>query len=102
MPGWVRTLAVSMLTMNERDHTRLRNIVDTAFRRRAVLDIEPCVLALADELAARLVGDESRADLVERYARELPELVICELHGLPTAERPGSSPGQPGSRASLV
>jgi cytochrome P450 len=102
MPGWVRTLAVSMLTMNGPDHTRLRSIVDTAFRRRAILDIEPRILALADELAAGLVGDESRADLVERYARELLVLVICELLGLPAAEGPGSSPGQPGSRASLV
>ena len=34
MPGWLRTLAVSMLTMDEPDHTRLRSIVDEAFRRR--------------------------------------------------------------------
>src|SRR5262249_53306048 len=32
MPGWLRTLAVSMLTMDEPDHTRLRSIVDEAFR----------------------------------------------------------------------
>jgi cytochrome P450 PksS len=37
MPTWVRTLAVSMLTMDEPDHTRLRSIVDEAFRRRAIL-----------------------------------------------------------------
>src|SRR5262245_15849771 len=38
MPGWLRALAVSMLTMDEPDHTRLRNIVEEAFRRRAVLN----------------------------------------------------------------
>ena len=38
MPGWLRALAVSMLTMDEPDHTRLRTIVNEAFRRRAVLD----------------------------------------------------------------
>src|ERR1700752_3563832 len=30
MPGWLRTLAVSMLTIDEPDHKRLRSIVDEA------------------------------------------------------------------------
>jgi len=88
MPGWLRTFAVSMLTMDEPDHTRLRNIVDEAFRRRAILDMEPKIFAIADELAAHLFADGSPADLVERYARKLPLTVICELLGLPRADRP--------------
>jgi len=88
MPGWLRTFAVSMLTMDEPDHTRLRNIVDEAFRRRAILDMEPKIFAIADELAAHLFADGSPADLVERYARQLPLTVICELLGLPRADRP--------------
>src|SRR5262245_52116889 len=88
MPAWVRTLAVSMLTMDEPDHTRLRSIVDEAFRRRAVLDMEPRISAIADELASELFADGSPADLVERYARKLPLSVICELLGLPSADRP--------------
>ena len=88
MPGWLRTLAVSMLTMDEPDHTRLRSIVDEVFRRRAILDMEPKIFALADELAAELFADGSPADLVERYARKLPLSVICELLGLPGADRP--------------
>ena len=88
MPGWIRTLAVSMITMDEPDHTRLRSIVDEAFRRRAVLDMEPHIFAMADELAADLFTDGSPADLVERYARRLPLSVICELLGLPSADRP--------------
>jgi cytochrome P450 len=87
MPGWLRTLAVSMLTMDEPDHTRLRSIVDEAFRRRAILDMEPRIFAIADELAADLFNDGSPADLVERYARKLPLPVICELLGLPSADR---------------
>src|SRR6266487_5526271 len=88
MPGWLRELAVSMLTMDEPDHTRLRNIVDEAFRRRAILDMEPKIFAIADELAAELFAEGSPADLVERYARKLPLAVICELLGLPEADRP--------------
>src|SRR5262245_28497117 len=41
MPRSIRTLAVSMLSMDEPDHSRLRGIVDEAFRRRAILQMEP-------------------------------------------------------------
>ena len=88
MPRWLRSLAVSMLTMDEPDHTRLRSIVEEAFRRRAILDMEPRILAIADGLASELFADGSPAELVERYARKLPLSVICELLGLPSADRP--------------
>ena len=79
MPGIVRTLANHMLSKDEPDHKRLRDIVDEAFRRRAVLEMEPRILSLADELADELFAEGSPADLVERYARKLPLSVICEL-----------------------
>jgi cytochrome P450 PksS len=88
MPGIIRTLANQMLNMDEPDHNRLRGIVDEAFRRRAVLDMEPHILALADELAGELFAKATPADLVDRYARYLPLSVICELLGLPVADRP--------------
>jgi cytochrome P450 PksS len=88
MPGMFRTLANNMLTTDEPDHTRLRGIVDEAFRRRAVLDMEPRILAISDELAGALFADGSPADLVAHYARKLPLYVICELLGLPPADRP--------------
>src|SRR6201747_760167 len=87
MPGIVRTLAKSMLSMDEPDHKRLRDIVDEAFRRRAVLDMEPHIRALGDQLAGELFAEGSPADLVERYARKLPLSVISELLGLPLADR---------------
>jgi cytochrome P450 PksS len=88
MPRILRTLASSMLTTDEPDHTRLRGIVDEAFRRRAVLDMEPRIMAIAGNLADALFADSSPADLVDRYARRLPLSVICELLGLPLADRP--------------
>jgi cytochrome P450 PksS len=87
MPGMIRALAENMLTMDEPDHTRLRGIVDEAFRRRAILDMEPRILAIADGLAAELFAEGTPADLVERYARRLPLAVICELLGLPDEDR---------------
>jgi cytochrome P450 len=88
MPGILRTLSENMLSMDEPDHRRLRDIVDEAFRRRAVLEMEPRILAIADELADALFVAGTPADLVERYARKLPLAVICELLGLPAADRP--------------
>jgi cytochrome P450 PksS len=88
MPGMVLTLTNNMLAMDEPDHRRLRDIVEEAFRRRAILDMEPRILAIADELAGELFRDGSPADLVDRYARQLPLSVICELLGLPLADRP--------------
>ncbi len=88
MPGIIRTMADNMLTMDEPDHTRLRSIVDEAFRRRAILDMEPRIRAIADELANELFADGSPADLVGRYARRVPLSVICELLGLPLNDRP--------------
>ena len=88
MPRIVRTLANSMLSMDDPDHKRLRDIVDEAFRRRAVLDMEPHIQAIGDELADELFAEGDPADLVERYARKLPLSVICELLGLPLADRP--------------
>src|SRR6516225_3744846 len=88
MPRIVRTLANHMLSKDEPDHKRLRDIVDEAFRRRAVLEMEPRILAIADELADELFAEGSPTDLVDRYARKLPLSVICELLGLPLADRP--------------
>jgi cytochrome P450 PksS len=88
MPKLIGTLANNMLTMDEPDHTRLRGIVDEAFRRRAVLDMEPHISAVADRLADELFASDRPADLVQRYARMLPLAVICELLGLPAADRP--------------
>ena len=88
MPKLVTTIANNMLTMDEPDHTRLRSIVDEAFRRRAIVAMEPRIRAIADDLAAKLFENGSPADLVERYARILPLSVISELLGLPMADRP--------------
>jgi cytochrome P450 PksS len=88
MPGLVRTIANNMLTMDEPDHTRLRSIVDEAFRRRAIVAMEPRIRAIADALADELFAKGSPADLVQGYARILPLSVISELLGLPQADRP--------------
>lgn len=93
MPRLVATIAKNMLTMDEPDHTRLRSIVDEAFRRRAIMDMQPRIRAIADDLAADLFAEGRPADLVQRYARILPLSVISELLGCRRPIVRGSSPG---------
>jgi cytochrome P450 PksS len=88
MPGILRSLATHMLAMDEPEHRRLREIVDEAFHRRAIIDMEPRIVVIAQELADELFAKGSPADLVDAYARKLPLSVICELLGLPLADRP--------------
>lgn len=88
MPRLIRTIANNMLTMDEPDHTRLRSIVDEAFRRRAIVAMEPRIRAIADGLADELFAKGSPANLVQGYARILPLSVISELLGLPMTDRP--------------
>jgi cytochrome P450 len=88
MPKLVQTLASNMLTTDEPDHARLRGIVDEAFRRRAVVAMEPRIRAIAGELADKLFAQGNPADLVARYAQILPLSVISELLGLPESDRP--------------
>ena len=70
MPRILLTLANHMLSQDEPDHRRLRDIVDEAFRRRAIVEMEPRILAIADELADGLFAEGTPTDLIERYARK--------------------------------
>ncbi|MEM7464225.1 MAG: cytochrome P450 [Pseudomonadota bacterium] len=88
MPGIFRALANNMLTVDEPDHKRLRSIVDEAFRRQAILDMEPHIEGIAEGMAKALFQGGEPADLVSAYARQLPLAVICEMLGLPSEDRP--------------
>src|SRR5438309_2149608 len=59
MPSLIVTLADNMLNKDEPDHTRLRQIVDEAFRRRAVIEMQPRIRELADGLAGELFAQGS-------------------------------------------
>ena len=88
MPSILRALANSMLTMDEPDHTRCAASSTRPFAAAPSSTWSRAFCAIADELAGELFADGSPADLVERYARTLPLSVICELLGLPPADRP--------------
>ena len=100
MPGIVRTLANSMLSMDEPDHKRLRDIVDEAFRRRAVLDMEPHIQAMADELADRAVC--RRKPRRPRRALRAHAAIVGDLLNCLGCRWPTGQNSQPGPAASPV
>ncbi len=76
-----------MLAMDPPEHTRLRRLVTKAFTVRRVEELRPRVERIADELVDRLVEAGPPADLVDDVTVPLPVTVICELLGVPYADR---------------
>lgn len=94
MPKTIQLLASNMLAMDGDEHKRLRQIVDRAFRREAIMALEPEIESLANEMVAQLFNEMDEVDLVSTFARRFPLAVICELLGLPKQDRQNSRPGQ--------
>ncbi|MFC8273295.1 cytochrome P450 [Streptomyces sp. NPDC057271] len=76
----------NLLAVDAPDHTRLRKLVTREFTGRRVEALRPRVQELADELADAM-APAGRADLVDSFAFPLPITVVCELLGVPAADR---------------
>ena len=75
-----------MLVSDPPDHTRLRRLVSAGFTARRVERLEPRIAAIASELLDNMAGRDE-VDLIDEYAFPLPIQVICELLGVPPADR---------------
>ena len=76
-----------MLHADPPDHTRLRHLVQKPFASRRVAlrpRAEEIAACLLDEMTTRV---DTVIDLLDLYARPLPVAVICELLGIPVADR---------------
>jgi pimeloyl-[acyl-carrier protein] synthase len=78
--------APSMLFVDPPDHTRLRTLVNKAFTPAAVERLRPRVEEIVGGLLDRVAG-VGAMDVVEELAYPLPVTVICELFGVPEADR---------------
>jgi cytochrome P450 len=76
-----------IMGMDPPDHTRLRRLVSKAFTARRLEQMRDSVRALAAKLVDDMIEKGPPADLVEDLARLLPTNVICELLGVPFADR---------------
>ncbi len=96
LPWWIprsiKAMAEGMINRDEPDHRRLRSLVEQAFLRRSIeqlrLRFEAIVEEMLDELEAKHRRTSQPVDLVAGLARSFPLAVICELLGLPQADRP--------------
>ena len=88
-PGPVQAMFnLHMLNLDPPDHTRLRRLVQKAFTPGRVTALRPRVRQIATELldAVDACG-AAEIDLLDAYAFPLPITVICELLGIPVADR---------------
>lgn len=69
------------------EHRRLRSYAVRALGSRRVLELGPRIAEIADELIGGLIRVGPPADLVSGFALALPMRVICELLGVPYADR---------------
>lgn len=69
------------------DHARMRALLTPFFSAKRMQALRPRVEALADQLLDAMAGMSPPVDLHEALSFPLPVLVICELLGVPTADR---------------
>ncbi|GAA4213090.1 cytochrome P450 [Actinocatenispora rupis] len=77
------------LRMDPPQHERYRRLLTGRFTVRRIRALEPGITAIVDEALDSLAAAGSPADLVSTYALPIPSLVICELLGVPYADRGG-------------
>ncbi|MFE7777920.1 cytochrome P450 [Streptomyces sp. NPDC057445] len=79
--------SVGLMGMPPEAHARLRRLVSRAFTARRVAAMRPRITEITHGLIDDLVAGGGPADLVEKLALPLPTSVICEMLGIPHADR---------------
>lgn len=77
-----------MMFLDPPDHTRIRSLVSQAFTPRVMEELRPRIVTLVDQLLDAVTerGDGT-FDVFADLAFPLPTVVICELLGVPDADR---------------
>jgi cytochrome P450 len=79
--------AGQMLAFDPPDHTRLRRMLTPEFTVRRMRRLEPRIVEIVDAALDDVERAGKPADLVATFALPVPSLVICELLGVPYADR---------------
>ncbi|MER5548716.1 cytochrome P450 [Streptomyces sp. NPDC002589] len=77
----------SLLNMDPPEHTRVRKLVSREFTARRVNALRPRIQEHTDALLDAMAAAEPPVDLVPAFAFQVPVTVICELLGVPFADR---------------
>ncbi|NUK11237.1 cytochrome P450 [Streptomyces lunaelactis] len=81
-----RVIGPNLLVLDPPDHTRLRRLVAREFTARRVEGLRPRIQQITDGLLDAMLP-AGHGDLVDALAFPLPIIVICELLGVPAADR---------------
>jgi cytochrome P450 len=84
---FTQELSSHMLSSDPPDHTRLRKLVSRAFTMRAIASMRPRIEEIAAGLTDQMAAGPAEVDLLDTFAFPLPMSVICDLLGVPDAER---------------
>ncbi len=84
--GQIEAGSLSMIMMDDPEHTRLRKIISRGFTPRAIERLRAELKDRAQRIAAE-AAKEGSGDFVLQVARELPLQAIAELLGVPLDER---------------
>lgn len=82
-----RLVKGAFIAMDPPEHTRYRRILGGLFSARRMKELEPRITAIVDQCLHGMVAVGPPCDLVSSFALPVPSLVICELLGVPYAER---------------
>jgi cytochrome P450 len=82
-----RMRAGNLLVFDPPDHTRLRRLLTPEFTVRRMRRLEPRIREIVEEHLDAMERSGPPADLVSDFALPVPSLVICELLGVPYADR---------------
>ncbi|MDD9941544.1 MAG: cytochrome P450 [Myxococcales bacterium] len=75
-----------MLQQDPPNHTRLRRLVSRGFTPNRIKAMESHVQALVDDLLEQALS-QNEMDVIADLARPLPATVICQMLGVPLADR---------------
>ena len=79
--------AGQLLAFDPPEHTRLRRLLTPEFTVRRMNRMQPRITEIVEQHLDALEAAGSPADLVPTFALPVPSLVICELLGVPYADR---------------
>ena len=82
-----RMQAGNLIAFDPPEHTRLRRLLTPEFTIRRMRRLEPRITEIVEAALDDLERAGRPADLVSNFALPVPSLVICELLGVPYADR---------------
>jgi cytochrome P450 len=82
-----RDRAGNLLAYDPPEHSRLRRMLTPEFTVRRMRRLEPRIVEIVEDHLDALARSGPPADLVSGFALPIPSLVICELLGVPYADR---------------